>query len=284
MKVSFETPIDLLHESKSYNDYDYALVHLFKHHEYLRYFENATKSGREVILDNSAFELGESFNLKEFLFWAKYLEALAPDPKNLVVVIPDSLHNVDATLSLTDEFLQMSKELKCRRMFVVQGKDFAQRIYCALSYNDFLKEGDLLALNLTPSVYNEKDFSSMALEVREFHRQLILEKLCELQDAGFLKKVNFHLLGCHNALLMNRYKKSKFKDRIESLDTSAPVVLGFSGHRINQYAGKLDIMFQHIVDLKLDNVKRDLIYKNADYFKHNILGDRKESPFPESIK
>ena len=42
MLVSHESPISILEESKEYNDYDYALVHLFETHpEYYEFFKNS---------------------------------------------------------------------------------------------------------------------------------------------------------------------------------------------------------------------------------------------------
>ena len=62
MLVSHESPISILDKSKDYNDYDYALVHLFETHpKYYNFFKESIKLGREVLLDNSIFELGESF-------------------------------------------------------------------------------------------------------------------------------------------------------------------------------------------------------------------------------
>jgi len=58
MLVSHESPISILDKSQSYNDYDYALVHLFETHpQYYDYFKNSVKLGREVLLDNSIFNL-----------------------------------------------------------------------------------------------------------------------------------------------------------------------------------------------------------------------------------
>ena len=45
MKVSHESPISILEYSKNYNDFDYALVHLFEQYpEYYNYFKSARVS------------------------------------------------------------------------------------------------------------------------------------------------------------------------------------------------------------------------------------------------
>ncbi len=63
MLVSHESPISMLETSRKYNDYDYALVHLFETHpQYYNFFKVSLNLGREVLLDNSIFELGEAFD------------------------------------------------------------------------------------------------------------------------------------------------------------------------------------------------------------------------------
>lgn len=282
MKVSFETPIEMLADSTAYNDFDYALVHLFKFPEYLRYYEEAIKSGRTVVLDNSAFELGVSFNVSEFVFWVKYLEKMAKDPKNLIAVVPDKLHDTAASLELAKEFCESFKtnRLECRKMFVIQGNDYSKRLYCAKMMEHHLERDDLFAVNMTPTDYSGS--TVVTPEEKEGHRYEMLSKLVQWQDDGFLKKVNFHLLGCHCPQAMQIYKDAPFKDRLESFDTSAPVILGYEGKRINQIHDKSNLLFDQMVTSKLTAEQISLIRKNAEYFKGNILGDSKENPFSQS--
>ena len=50
MLVSHESPISILEESKTYNDYDYALVHLFETQpDYFNFFKRSLAAGREVL-------------------------------------------------------------------------------------------------------------------------------------------------------------------------------------------------------------------------------------------
>jgi len=74
MKVSHETPISLLEFSKTYNDFDYCLVHLLDQYPaYSDFFKFARITyNREVLLDNSIFELGRAFDSHEF--WVKVRE------------------------------------------------------------------------------------------------------------------------------------------------------------------------------------------------------------------
>ena len=94
MLVSHESPISILERSKTYNDYDYALVHLFETQpEYYNFFKCSLAAGREVLLDNSIFELGESFDPKKYI---KYITELNPT----FYIVPDVLEDAQGTMPL----------------------------------------------------------------------------------------------------------------------------------------------------------------------------------------
>ena len=58
IKIAHESPKSIFTDVQQVTDYDYALVHLFEEDEqYLEQFKVALRKGREVILDNSIFEL-----------------------------------------------------------------------------------------------------------------------------------------------------------------------------------------------------------------------------------
>ena len=58
IKIAHESPKSIFNEVQKHTDYDYALVHLFEEDkEYLQQFREARGAGREIILDNSIFEL-----------------------------------------------------------------------------------------------------------------------------------------------------------------------------------------------------------------------------------
>ena len=65
MLVSHEVPLKALEKSLEFNDYDYALVHLFKaHEEYYDFYKKSLSNNRTVYLDNSAYELKELYNVQ----------------------------------------------------------------------------------------------------------------------------------------------------------------------------------------------------------------------------
>jgi hypothetical protein len=70
IQLAHEAPICLMDEVQRHTDYDYALVHHFEHYDnYFNFFKRSLASGREVILDNSIFELKTAFNPAEYTKW-----------------------------------------------------------------------------------------------------------------------------------------------------------------------------------------------------------------------
>ena len=87
IKIAHESPISIFPQVQSWTDYDYALVHLFEESpEYLELFKKALAGGREVILDNSIFELGSAFDMKKFAEWTAEI-------KPTWYIIPDALED-----------------------------------------------------------------------------------------------------------------------------------------------------------------------------------------------
>ncbi len=87
IKIAHESPKSIFEEVQRFTDYDYALVHLFEEdEEYLKQFKQAATKGREIILDNSIFELEEAFDAEKFDKWVKYL-------KPTCYIIPDALED-----------------------------------------------------------------------------------------------------------------------------------------------------------------------------------------------
>ena len=94
IKIAHEAPLDIFEEVQRFTDYDYALVHLLEENpRYRDAFERAIKKkGREVILDNSIFELEEAFEADKFAYW---VDRIRPE----WYIVPDALENSLLTMS-----------------------------------------------------------------------------------------------------------------------------------------------------------------------------------------
>ena len=85
IKIAHEAPKSIFSRVQDFTDYDYALVHLFEEDkDYYNQFKQAVEKGREVILDNSIFELEEAFDAERFAYWINEL-------KPTWYIVPDAL-------------------------------------------------------------------------------------------------------------------------------------------------------------------------------------------------
>ena len=124
IKIAHEAPLDIFDEVQRFTDYDYALVHLLEENpRYRDTFERAIKKGREVILDNSIFELEEAFEAERFAQWVNRLKASW-------YIIPDALENMALTIGQCQDFKRDYPRLHGKSIGVVQGKDYEEIKRC----------------------------------------------------------------------------------------------------------------------------------------------------------
>ena len=98
IKIAHESPKDVFNEVQSLTDYDYALVHLFEEDPiYLDQFKKAIAKGREVILDNSIFELEEAFDAVKFDKWVNEI-------KPTWYIVPDALEQSQKTVDQMEDW------------------------------------------------------------------------------------------------------------------------------------------------------------------------------------
>ena len=107
MKVSHESPLSILDYSREYNDFDYCLVHLLDQYPvYSDFFKSARITyNREVLLDNSIFELGKAFDSHEF--WVKAKE-IQPN----MFIVPDVLEDANGTIQSFKAFENYTSDIK----------------------------------------------------------------------------------------------------------------------------------------------------------------------------
>jgi len=232
VKIAHESPISIFKRVQSHTDYDYALVHLFEENEqYYELFKDALKNGREVILDNSIFELGAAFDSTQFAKWINFLEPT-------YYIIPDVLENCLGTI---DNFIKWEREygdnLPGKKIAVAQGKTYKEFIDC---YKFLVTKVDKIAISFDYSFFNDWATQYNIHMPTKYHewvygRQLLLQKMIE--DNIIDVNVPHHLLGCGLPQEFFEYKKYNF---IDSLDTSNPIVAGIKGIRYNDIQGLQD--------------------------------------------
>jgi hypothetical protein len=286
MKISHEVPFALLEKSRSFNDYDYALVHLFEeHYEYYNFFVDSIKLGRTVILDNSVFELNSAFDPDRFAFWINKLQPTE-------YIIPDVLDDAQQTIDNIHKWNAKYSELPGKKIGVVQGATFDDALNCykeisplvdkiAISfnckfyeelYNRFYDEQgkprvldcDLFGNNITILTQHETKERHRLFEWQH-HR---IKFLHEIQKLGVDKPI--HLLGCSLPQEFEAYRDGF--EFIESVDTSNPIVHAMNNIKYEEW-GLLDKVSTKLIEY-LDHtiVDEDILNYNISKFKQFCNG------------
>lgn len=270
MLVSHETPISILEQSKSYNDYDYALVHLFETQpEYFSFFKRSLAAGREVLLDNSIFELGESFDPEKYV---KYINELNPT----FFIVPDVLEDAKGTMSSWNKFfLNYGDDVKGKTTIgVVQGKTYQEIVEC---YKFMSDNADYIAISFDYSWYETVTCSNRegrqgTLERLAAGRTHLINRLIE--DGIWNNRKPHHLLGAALAREFAAYVPVARELNIRSIDTSNPVVAGLLGHRYMANQGlnhKPSTLLADMIASDVDEDQFDDIEFNTSEFK-KIIG------------
>ena len=266
VRIAHEAPISIFKHVQSLTDYDYALVHLFEENEaYYKLFVDALAEGREVILDNSIFELGAAFDIERYAYW---IEKLKPT----YYIIPDVLESSDGTISNFIGWMNTYDHLPGKTIGVVQGADYEEVVEC---YRFMVDKVDKIAISFDYSFFNTWAEESGVQHATKYHewmvgRQNLLDKM--LNDGVIDTNKPHHLLGCGVPQEFSEYRKYNF---IDSIDTSNPVVSGIVGDRYNSTHGldnKSSIKLFRLINLKCTTEQRELINYNIDCFRRIVNG------------
>ena len=216
IKIAHESPKSIFEDVQELTDYDYALVHLFEEDtRYLDLFKKALNNGREVILDNSIFELGKAFDAERYAYWIKELQPT-------YYIIPDALENINGTIEQCRHWLNFYDHIPGKKIGVVQGQTYEDIVTC-YRFMDQSANVDTIAISFDYSYYSESVPNTNTLVSWALGRVKLLGDLH--RDGVINISKNHHLLGCSLPQEFSFYKNSGW-DWITSLDTSNPVVHG----------------------------------------------------------
>ena len=219
IKIAHESPKSIFNEVQKHTDYDYALVHLFEEDkEYLEQFKKAVAKGREVILDNSIFELEEAFDADDFAGWVEYL-------RPTWYIVPDALENQAKTIAQMASWNLRYSNLPGKKIGVVQGKTY-EEIKACYAYMDKEADVDMIAISFDYSYYTKSVPHPNKYVSWMLGRVKLLGDL--LKDGVINTYKKHHLLGCGLPQEFQYYKHADY-NWLYSLDTSNPVVHGIKG-------------------------------------------------------
>jgi len=258
IKIAHEAPIDIFEEVQRFTDYDYALVHLLEQNpRYRDTFEKAIKKGREVILDNSIFELEEAFEADRFVQWVERL-------KPTWYIVPDALEDAVKTCKQMGEWNERYSDVPGKKIGVVQGKTYEEIVNC-YKYMDN-SDVDMIAISFdysyyTVSVPHPNKYVSWMLG-----RVKLLGDL--LRDGVINKDKPHHLLGCGLPQEFAFYKHADY-NWIYSLDTSNPIVHALKGieYKSDGLWSKESQKLHELIDTDIEDIDISLVRTNIQKFR-----------------
>lgn len=220
IKRYHEAPLAVFDKVQQVTDGDYALVHLFESNPaYYEAFANAIKKGRDVLLDNSLFELRTAFDPERFAHWINEL-------KPTWYIVPDCWKNGRETTRMFFDFVERYPSLPGKRIGVAQGHSVEEVAECYLAIEPFC---DMVAFNLDfSSVFYDAFPSTKIREVvpycvaMSYGRAMVLRELCRLGVINEEKP--HHLLGCGVPQEASWYPRDW--TWVRSIDTCNPVMHG----------------------------------------------------------
>ena len=246
----------MLEASRTYNDYDYALVHLFEEQpSYYKFFEDSIAMGRHVLLDNSIFELGTSFDPKRYAYWIQKL-----NPTEYIV--PDVLEDCNGTIESAKQCLWTDWNFlsNARVMGVVQGKTYGELVKCYVTLDQEIGV-DKLAISFDYSYYLKLFPHPNKWVSYMMGRVMTINQL--MADGIINKNKPHHLLGCAHPREFSFYQGEAF-NFIETLDTSSPIVHGIKKVAYSNKIGLWEKEKTKLVDL-LNVVPDDEQYETIRY-------------------
>lgn len=216
-KLFHEAPNSLFYYVQSRTEGDYCLVHLLEEDAtYRELFRKACRE-REVILDNSIFELGEAFDMHKFHEWTYELSPTWH-------IIPDALEDTEKTLKNARLWDTVYREATPgKTVGVVQGKDYYEIVHCYTELDQEINV-DMIAISFDYSYYEQLVPHANKL-VSWMLGRITLLGLLE-KDGIINKSKPHHLLGTSLPVEGKFYKQYPW---IYSVDTSNPVVAAIKG-------------------------------------------------------
>ena len=262
MLISHEVPKCLFNQSIEFNDYDYALVHLFdKDPDYLQFYKNRVKEGRHVLLDNSIFELGKAYDNKSFANWVKQLRPTE-------YIVPDALEDMQKTIEQMEEWNKNFRDVPGKKIGVVQGSTPQELIDC-YNYLDKQADCDKIAISFDYKIYEQIVPHKNKYMSWMLGRATMLANM--LANDIINTKKPHHLLGCG---LPQEFALYRDYDWIETIDTSNPIVHGIKGIQY-EYGGLQTKESVKLVDLLNVEITPEQLYDinhNINYFRRYVNG------------
>ena len=258
IKIAHESPKVVFEEVQKLTDYDYALVHLFEEdEEYLNQFNKARDKGREIILDNSIFELEEAFDAVKFAKWVNHL-------RPTWYIVPDALEDSKKTMYQMGEWLADHNDVPGKKIGVVQGRTYDEIVRC---YRFMDTVGvDMIAISFDYSYYTKSVPHPNKYVSWMLGRVKLLGDF--MRDGIINKDKPHHLLGCGLPQEFSFYRHNDY-NFIYSLDTSNPVVHGIKGIEYGDDGlwSKESQKLHELINVDIEDIDIEKVTNNINKFR-----------------
>lgn len=254
MFISHEVPFEFLEVSRKYNDYDYALVHLFENPDYKEFFEKSLRLGRVVYLDNSVFELGEAFEMESFIKECVNLYKI--NQNNFYAIIPDVLDDTKATIQNVKKFKSLQPNIKT--MAVLQGDSVVGLFDCYREIKDYV---NIIGVNHISKAFKgstDIEKSGNRLEFCKVLNDLAVEDNKKLHSLGVILPLEACVLGSLESFV--------------SIDTSNPVIHGYQQLSYECVESKPSLKLNDIFYEPLNLKQKHHIIQNIQTFRFMAKG------------
>jgi hypothetical protein len=214
MKVATISPVPYLNEFATLSDTHMVLAHIYLLNDtYRKFYLDRKEKGDTIILDNGAFELGESLPLKKLTPILKEL-----NPQHFI--LPDKRFDATKTLNLVEKAIEkVSKISSANLIGVPQGSDLTEIMFC---YNTMMKMPAISGFG----IYEEIG------EVSGLGRRVDFCNYLQLNNPD-IKEKYYHMLGMEENL-GDTVQLANF-DWVSSVDSAKPIVYGIYNMSIANY-------------------------------------------------
>jgi len=277
MNIAHEAPLNYLEAVRAVTDYDYCLVHRLSNLRYFNFFKKSVEAGRRVILDNSLFELGTSFDPEQYLEW---IEKLGPTE----VIAPDVFNDFQKNLNSLKSFnLIFRKRFPHTKLIgAIHGVSNIELLH---SFETAIHYCDKIAIPFGSKAFEGPVLEDLDSELSRMKDDLLYRKsmnrilfikndLKKRYDLSVFKKFPLHLLGCHYGMELKLYKyKTSMFPFIETADTSHPVAAALENnyYKENLYYYKPKVKIDEVFEIPYIDSRKDLMVMNIGRFRREFL-------------
>jgi len=213
------------------------------------FYKRLREQGKEIILDNGAFETGRSMDVNQYVLLANKL-------KPRIIVIPDIWKDMEGTLKVTADFLKLIKHrdkgYEPKFMFVPQGETIRDLVECFMIF--MADWGNPKKINLIGLPYKQWE------DTTGVFRRMLAKNLTDLDD------VRFHLLGLYS---LEEATLGKLIPRVVSCDSSLPFKAAMMGSLLSKDPTVYTNKFNFRVDF--DGIKLRMAKMNLQTIEGAVL-------------